>query len=91
MEAKVWALITISAIEAGCSGILAASQDVIDHIEANDGPDDLCIFGNGFLEVPGLYIWRGTMTQALEGEGGTLEHCAPEHIGPWIEKNGGPE
>jgi hypothetical protein len=82
-----WALIAQSAVEgASCNGILAACAEICGHIDEIGGTDQLFIFG--YLEPPGLYLWTGTMDQALEGEGGKAEPVAPEHMMPWIEKHG---
>lgn len=83
-----WILIAHSAIEGGCGGILAAGQDVIDHIEEADGSQNLFVFPSSLDHVPGIYLWKGTLENAFAGEGGSWELVAPEHIYQYIQSNG---
>lgn len=84
-----WALIAQSAIETGCHGIIAASDEICQHIEDDDGPEQLHIFG--YLVEPGLYLWTGTMQQAFSGEGGASQPVPPDQMAAWIDKNGDTE
>ena len=87
-----WALIAHSAIDAPCSGIMAASEDICGHIEADEdgeGVTGLMIFPHRFID-PGFFLWQGTMEQALEGEGGVQTIVEPENLQRWIDQNGEP-
>ena len=88
-----WALIAHSAIEGSCSGIMAASEDICDHISADEngeGVSSLFIFPDYFSD-PAFYLWRGTIEDALAGTVMATETVAPEHLQTWIDKNGEPE
>ena len=87
-----WALLAQSAINGECSGILAASEDICDYIEANE--DGIAI-GNLFIwpdyfSDPGFYLWQGTMEQALEGENDQTTRVAPANLQCWIDHSGEP-
>jgi hypothetical protein len=84
-----WALIAHSAIDSDVSGIMAASADIEGHIIAEETGVDLFIFPDRFTD-PGFFLWRGTLEQALTGDGGAHTEVAPEHLQLWIEKNGEP-
>lgn len=80
-----WALLATSEIEGGSNLIMAASVDLVNIIEDGRG-EELCIFPHAVSA--GLYLWTGTLAQALEGDGEEAEMIHPSSMQHWLDHNG---
>ena len=84
-----WALLASSAIEGhAVSGIMAASAGILAALD-KEGVESLFIFPDDDGGPPGMYLWTGTVEQALDGDKTVdWQLLHPMNVQHWLDHNG---